>query len=204
MATTLIKQLTLKIILEKYNPEWATIYKEIEDELKLHLASLNPIIEHIGSTSIFDMTAKPIIDIIVGIPNNEQLDKVIEPLTAHDYLYYEKYNSVMPYRRFFVKLKAKPNFDIPKIYSEKDEVPNELNDFKLAHIHIVEYNSYHWKRHIAFREYLKEHSTIKNEYENIKIHLSTLNWQDGNAYNSAKNDFIKQTEERALEWYENK
>ncbi len=192
----------MKIQLEKYNPEWTTIYKEIEVDLRRNLAFLNPIIEHIGSTSIFDLTAKPIIDIIVGIPKQEQLDKVVEPLTSNDYIFYEKYNSVMPYRRFFVKLKTQPDFFTPKVYCEKDEVPNELNDYKLAHIHIMEYNSYHWTRHIAFREYVKKHTDIKNEYQKIKIQLSTLEWRDGNEYNSAKNSFIKQTEEKALEWYE--
>ena len=191
----------MKIQLEKYNPEWATIYKEIEVDLRHNLAFLNPIIEHIGSTSIFDLTAKPIIDIIVGIPKQEQLDKVVEPLTSNDYIFYEKYNSVMPYRRFFIKLKTQPDFFTPKVYCEKDEVPNELNDYKLAHIHILEYNSYHWTRHIAFREYVKKHTDIKNEYEKIKIYLSALEWRDGNEYNSAKNGFIKQTEEKALEWY---
>ena len=42
---------------------------------------------------------------------------------------------------------------------------------------------------------------IKNEYEKIKIHLSAFDWRDGNEYNSAKNDFIKQTKEKALEWF---
>ena len=42
---------------------------------------------------------------------------------------------------------------------------------------------------------------IKNEYEKIKIHLSAFDWRDGNEYNSAKNDFIKQSEEKALEWF---
>ena len=108
----------------------------------------------------------------------------------------------MPYRRFFVKLKARPDkIFIKMVYSENDDVPNELNEYKLAHIHILEHNSYHWTRHIAFREYLKKHFGIKNEYEKIKIHLSTLEWRDGNEYNSAKNNFIKQIENEAVEWY---
>jgi GrpB-like predicted nucleotidyltransferase (UPF0157 family) len=193
----------MKIQLEKYNPDWTNVYKDIEDDLRRHLFFLNPVIEHIGSTSILGLTAKPIIDILVGISNQDQLDKVVKPLTSNDYIFYEKYNSIMPYRRFFVKLKTKPEkIFIPTVYSENDDVPNELNKCKLAHIHILEHNSYHWTRHIAFREYVKKHMDIKNEYEKIKIHLSALDWRDGNEYNSAKNDFIKQTEEEALEWYE--
>ena len=201
LAVNVSRQLTMKIQLEKYNPDWKTIYKNIEDDLRRSLAFVNPIIEHIGSTSIFDLTAKPIIDILVGIPKHEQLDKIVEPLTSNDYIFYEKYNLTMPYRRFFVKLKTKPDFFIPKIYCEKDEVPNELNDYKLAHIHILEYNSYHWTRHVAFREYLKKNVAVKNEYQKIKLQLSILDWRDGNEYNDAKNDFIKRIEKKALEWY---
>lgn len=193
----------MKIQLEKYNPDWTNAYNEMENNLKRHLNFLNPVIEHIGSTSIIGLTAKPIIDILVGIPNQDQLDKVIEPLTSNDYIFYEKYNSAMPYRRFFIKLKKKPdNFFIPNVYYEKDEVPKELNEYKLAHIHIFEHNSFHWTRHIAFREYLKKNADIKKEYQKLKIYLSTLDWRDGNEYNSAKNDFIKQAEEKAVKWYE--
>ena len=193
----------MKIKLEKYNPDWTNVYNNIEDDLRRHLSFLNPVIEHIGSTAIFDLTAKPIIDILVGIQNQDQLDKVVDPLINSDYIFYEKYNSVMPYRRFFVKLKTRPdNIFMQTIYYENDEVPNELNEYKLAHIHILKHNSYHWTRHIAFREFLKEHLDVKNEYQKIKINLSALEWRDGNEYNSAKNDFIKQTEEKAIEWYE--
>lgn len=193
----------MKIQLEKYSPEWRNVYKEIEKDLKRYLIFLDPVVEHIGSTSVFGLTAKPIIDIIVGISRQDQLEKVVDPLTSNDYIYYEKYNSVMPYRRFFVKLKTRPkNLFIPKVYYEKEEVPNEINDYKLAHIHVLEYNSYHWKRHIAFREYLRKHEDIKNDYQKIKIQLSVLDWRDGNDYNNSKNDFIKRTEQKAIEWYE--
>jgi GrpB-like predicted nucleotidyltransferase (UPF0157 family) len=193
----------MKIQLEKYNPEWGNLYKEIEKDLKGYLIFLHPVIEHIGSTSVYGLTAKPIIDIIVGISSQSELEKVVDPLTSNDYIYYEKYNSLMPFRRFFVKLKKRPaNLFIKKIYAERDEIPNAVNDYKLAHIHVLEYNSYHWIRHIAFREYLKEHEDIKNEYQKIKLELSVFDWRDGNEYNNSKNDFIKRTEQKAIEWYE--
>jgi GrpB-like predicted nucleotidyltransferase (UPF0157 family) len=193
----------MKIQLEKYNPDWTNVYKNIESDLRHHLEFFNPVIEHIGSTSIFDLTAKPIIDILVGIPNRNLLDSVVMPLTSNGYIYFEKYNSIMPYRRFFIRLKTKPEkIFIPTVYSENDDVPNELNECKLTHIHILEHNSHHWTRHIAFREYLRKHSEIRNEYEKLKIQLSAFDWQDGNEYNSAKDDFIKETEKKALDWYE--
>lgn len=194
----------MKIQLEKFNLEWSKAYKEIEEDLIRNLAFLNPVMEHIGSTSISGMMAKPIIDILVGVSKEEQLDKVVEPMINNDYIYYEKYNSIMPYRRFFVKLKTKPDFFIPTVFVENDEIPSSLHEYKLAHIHILEYNSYHWRRHIAFRDYLINHEDVKNEYQNIKIELSSLDWRDGNEYNDAKNDFIKKTERKAIEWYAEK
>ena len=192
----------MKIKLEKFNPDWINVYNEIKIELKQILRFLNPEIEHIGSTSVFGLASKPIIDILVGITDQENLDKTVEPLMNKNYIFYEKYNTVMPYRRFFVKLKTKPdNFIVKNTYYENDNVPNELNDHKLAHIHILQFNSYHWTRHIAFREYLKHHMEIKDEYQSIKMNLSTLEWRDGNEYNSAKNDFIKKIEQKAIEWY---
>ena len=193
----------MKIQLEKYNPDWINSFNNIKKDLWQQLKFFKPIIEHIGSTSIFGFTSKPIIDILVGIPKQDQLDEVIDPLINNDYIFFEKYNLVMPYRRYFIKLKTRPtNIFIPKVYYKNDEVPNELNDYKFAHIHVLENNSHHWTRHIAFREYLKKHADIKNEYQKLKTQLSLLDWRDGNEYNSAKDGFIKQIERKAIEWYE--
>ena len=111
----------------------------------------------------------------------------------------------MPKRRFYAKLKSiQPPFKTPSIYTESDIIPNEINDYKLAHIHIFELNSLDFKRHIAFREFLKENPKIKEEYQNLKLELSTKKWKDGSEYNAAKNDFIKLNEEKALNWWVNK
>ena len=71
------------------------------------LESLNPIIEHIGSTSIQFLSAKPIIDIAVGIKNTSELDLTIDPMIKNQFIYYEVYNKVIPERRLFVGLKDK-------------------------------------------------------------------------------------------------
>ena len=56
---------------------------------------LNPKIEHIGSTSVPNLSAKPIIDIQVGIENSYDLDKTIEPMINNHYIYYELYEFVI-------------------------------------------------------------------------------------------------------------
>jgi len=194
----------MEVNIEPYNPTWKQTFEILKIELEHLLNSQNPIIEHIGSTSIEGLSAKPIIDIMIGIPDILNLDGTIQPLINQGYIYFEKFNSVMPKRRFYVKLKsAQPPFKTPSIYTESDIIPNELNDYKLAHIHIFGLNSLDFKRHLAFREFLKENPKIKKEYQNLKLELSTKKWKDGSEYNAAKNDFIKLHEAEAIKWYTN-
>ena len=148
------------------------------------LESLNPIIEYIGSTSIPFLSAKPIIDIVVGIRDTSELDLTIDPMIKNQFIYYEVYNKVMSGRRLFVGLKDKKDYaKFQKIYSYDDEIPHKtLQIYKLSHIHIWEFKSDEWKRHIAFRDYLKEHAEISKKYAHIKNKLSKKDWEDGNEY----------------------
>lgn len=191
----------MKIVLEKHNPEWENQFRNIKVELIKKIGFIQPHIEHIGSTSINGLSAKPIIDILIGLESSDLLNEVINPLLEQDYVYYPIYNEIMPYRRFFVKHKNKTEH-LSIINNEKD-IPKstEEHNLRLAHIHILTYNSEHWIRHIAFRNYLREHLSVQKEYQKLKEKLSTKDWLDGNDYNKAKDDFIKTEEKRAINWY---
>jgi len=193
----------LKINIEKYNTEWTSQFEQIKADLCSILVKLNPKIEHIGSTSVPNLAAKPVIDILVGIESSSDLDKTIEPLINNHYIYYEIYNSVMPNRRLFVGLKDKK--DIRKfrnIYSKDDLIPHKkISQLRLTHIHIWEDGTDDWNRHIAFRDYLREHPEITSQYESFKKQLSLKDWKDGNEYNDAKDSFIKTEEAKAILWY---
>lgn len=193
----------MKIEIEEYNPEWSNKFKLIKNELNDILGKLNPRIEHIGSTSVPNLAAKPIIDITVGINSAYDLDETIEPMISNHYLYYEVFNSAMPLRRLFVGLKNKKNhIKFKNTYTENDIIPHEeINSQRLTHVHIWEFGTSEWIRHIAFREYLIEHPEIKSRYEAIKKQLSSKNWRDGMEYNDGKDSFIKTEESKAILWY---
>ncbi|MOA08135.1 dephospho-CoA kinase/protein folding accessory domain-containing protein [compost metagenome] len=72
---------------------------------------------------------------------------------------------------------------------------------RIAHVHVLPFGSEHWIRHIAFRDYLRVHPAIKDEYQKLKEQLSTMEWKDGNDYNDAKDSFIKREERKAIKWY---
>ncbi|CAH0245204.1 GrpB family protein [Chryseobacterium sp. Bi04] len=194
----------MKITFEKYNPSWKKQFETIKNELKDSIGFLNPQIEHIGSTSVEGLSAKPVIDIMIGVKNEEELDKVPLLLQGQDYVYYRKYNEDMPYRRFFIKLTDQPqHLGFPEIIEAGDEIPEGIHDHKLriAHIHVIPTSSEHWLRHIAFRDYLRTHPEVKDEYQQLKQYLSEKEWYDGNDYNEGKDPFIKREERKAVEWY---
>lgn len=199
-----IKKRKMKITFEQYNPLWKEAFKLIKKELTEVSGFLHPQIEHIGSTSVEGLSAKPIIDILIGVDHMEDLNIVPPLLMEKDYIYYENYNEDMPYRRFFVKLKAAPeSLSLPIHIKPGDVIPEELHNhaLRLAHIHVLPLYSEHWIRHIAFRDYLCTHPEIKEEYQQLKEKLSIQEWKDGNEYNEAKDSFLKSEEQKAIKWY---
>lgn len=196
----------MKITFEKYNPFWKNQFESIKNELVQSIGFLNPKIEHIGSTSVEGLSAKPIIDIMIGVKDESELNKIPPLLQGKDYVYYQKYNEDMPYRRFFIKLTNQPhNLVFPEIIYSESEIPEELHNHhhRIAHIHTIPVSSEHWLRHIAFRDYLRTHPEIREEYQQLKEKLSTMEWLDGNDYNEGKDPFIKREEKKAVQWYLN-
>lgn len=162
----------MKILLQTYSEDWP---KQFLDEKKIleNLIEKLTLIEHIGSTSVEGLLAKPIIDILIGVPDFSQADTYINPIENAGYNYISKYEDVMPYRRFFVK--------------EKDGK-------RTHHIHLVEIESEFWKRHLFFRDYLRNHPEAKTAYANLKLKLAEQEWESGDSYASAKTEFIKAIE----------
>ena len=195
----------MKIPIHKYNPKWIQEFINIKNELLNVLNFLNPQIEHIGSTSIHNLSAKPIIDIAIGLKNTSELNLTIKPMLDNNFIYYEAYNIDMPMRRLFVGLKNKNDLKkFNNIFSKCNQIPHKkIQKYKLCHIHIWVYKSTDWNRHIAFRDYLSINNDLKKEYEKLKIKLSNEEWKDGNEYNMSKETFIKKIEKKAVKWYKN-
>ncbi|WP_211218084.1 GrpB family protein [Niabella aurantiaca] len=194
----------MKVTIEPYNPEWSKQFEAFKKELLPLLKPAGPVIEHIGSTSVTGLAAKPIIDILAGIKTEKDLDWIPQPMMRAGYIYYEKYNMEMPYRRFFVKLSVSPqSLSLPLHIRKEDLIPPALTapTYRQAHIHVLPLSSKHWTRHIAFRDYLRAHLQVKTDYQRLKEKLSTREWEDGNAYNKAKGAFLKTEESKAVNWY---
>lgn len=194
----------MQIKLEPYNDDWVRQFSTIKNELLILLKDLDPKIEHFGSTSVPGLAAKPVIDILVGVQSVGDFEFLTKKImVSKRYIYYKVFNKLMPERRLFVRLKDKIDMEeFEKIYHEPEDIPHDkLNLSRIAHVHVWEYNSKGWIRHIAFREYLKSHNEIKEEYENLKKKLSQRDWKNGMEYNDGKDKFIKTEEKKAILWY---
>jgi GNAT superfamily N-acetyltransferase len=100
-------------------------------------------------------------------------------MTGIGYEYRNNFEHVMPYRRFFTKA-------------------------GYFHVHSVAVTSEFWKRHIAFRDYLRTHDDVRDEYFFIKKELSLKEWNETNDYAIAKTNFIQRTEEKAKQFISGK
>lgn len=172
-----------KILILEYDKHWPGIYNLEKEKILAAIGDKVQAIEHIGSTAVVGLAAKPVIDIIVAIKDFSLTRKLIEPLQLIGYTYVPEYEINLPDRRFF--------------HRGPSETTGAIN--KHFHLHIVEEGGNFWVTHILFRDYLRSHTEVAEKYAVLKKSLAVTSDGDINAYCSAKNDFIKNVIRLALE-----
>ena len=157
------------VIIAPYSSEWPMLFGELREEL-LGVFDLAPVvIEHIGSTSVPGLAAKPVIDMLLGADSLTHIESRIEPLCKLGYAYVSKYELELPLRRYFVK-------PAPPLR---------------VHLHAVEISSRFWQEHLAFRDALRTDSGLRSQYEALKRRLAMDHAHDKSAYTEAKGTFIQ-------------
>ncbi|WP_434655313.1 GrpB family protein [Thermoanaerobacterium thermosaccharolyticum] len=150
-------------------------YFEEEKELLYKLLGTDAVdIQHIGSTAVPGLSAKPIIDIMVGVKALNDGLKHVETLEKQGYEF--RGEAGIPGRLFFAK--GSP-------------------EFRTHHLHMVEYKSDFWINHLLFRDYLIQHSDTAKEYERVKMGLAQKYEFDREAYTEGKSEFIQEVLRRA-------
>lgn len=162
--------------IKKYSPEWAKEYEKEKEKL-LNLLDNNIIsIEHIGSTSVKGLDAKPILDIMVGVKDLNEVDNYIEPLKSLGYEFV--FHQAFPQRRFFRKGAWRAG---------------------THHLHFYKYESENWNNQLLFRNYLQNHPETRIKYGFLKKKLAEQYHFDRPAYTKAKSVFIREVIESAKE-----
>ena len=166
----------MKVTVAEYRPEWQKIFEDEKRILQTSLGDVPAQIEHIGSTAVVGLAAKPIIDLMVGLEDFSIADNVVPKIEALGYEYVQKYEAVMPFRRFFKK---------------------ERGGIRTHNIHMVGIGGEFWERHILFRDYLRQNPGVAGQYASLKKELAGREWEDVNEYADAKTEFIKEIEDKA-------
>lgn len=149
-----------------YNPEWVQIFESERAALLTEVSAYILDIQHVGSTSIPGMRAKPIVDIAIAVADFEEARVCIPPIEALGYEYKGEFG--IPHRHYFVK-----------------------GDPRLFHIHMSEINDQPWQNLLLFRDYICQHPSVAKEYAELKTQLALKYPQDRSAYLDGKADFIE-------------
>ena len=162
-----------------YNSEWPKLAQtEIEKLKSVFPVSTIIDIQHVGSTAIPGVSAKPILDIQIAVQSLENMKLFAAPILQKlGYEYWD--NNPDPNRMFFVK-------GMPP-YGEK----------RSHHIHIFKHNSDHWCNKLIFRDYLRSHADLAKEYEQLKSKLAQEHLYDREKYTDEKLDFVNRVLELA-------
>lgn len=174
-----------------YNPAWAGLFEQERELLGHYLQHLAPVVEHIGSTAVKGLGARPVIDIMVGLREESHLAEVVEPMLAAGYCYYPCYEALMPGRRLFARLQALGQ----AVFQAPAHIPSRRQHPSTHHLHVVPIGSPYWQRHIAFRDYLRSHPLARDAFFRMKVKLARGKWEGAADYEQAKAAFI-----RRIEW----
>ena len=150
----------------EYDPRWPEIFIRERGRLQAALGPLAVDIQHIGSTSVPGMAAKPVIDIAIGIRSYPWPAAAIDAVGSLGYEHKGEYG--IPRRHYFRK-------GIPRTH----------------HIHVLEIDSPQYTGHILFRDYLRTHPETVQRYESLKRDLVRTVQGDHRGYEDGKAAFIQ-------------
>ncbi len=167
------------IVVRPYNPEYPSLYKKEALLLKSILGSNLLMIEHIGSTAVPSLLSKPIIDILISVRDLSLVDEKKEEFIANGYEYLGEYG--IKNRRYLRK--------------GGDERTHQVHIFPSSSSHVL-------FRHICVRDYLLSHPQKAKEYGDLKRGLAIQYPYDIEAYCDGKETFMKELENLAFDWYQ--
>ena len=157
-----------------YDSTWPLEFAAEAERIERVCAGLPLELEHIGSTAVPGVAAKPVIDILAGRPGNVSGELFVAAFRQLGYEHNGAYG--VPGRNYFRR-------GSPRTH----------------HVHLVSRSSEFWRDHLLFRDYLRTHVDVAREYETLKRELAALYLQDKERYTDAKGPFIRSIVRRAKE-----
>ena len=175
LATTVGKRKPLNkaIDLEPYNPEWPSMYARLEGQIRDALGAKALMIEHVGSTSVPGLSAKPVIDMVLAVLDSADESSylpLIEPLG------------------YVLRIREPDWFEHRLLKSPAID----------GNIHVFSQSCEEIARMLAFRDWLRTNEDDRSLYERKKRELAAHTWKYTQNYADAKSDVVRDILDRAL------
>ena len=158
-----------ELVITDHDSNWPVIYRQHETRIRAALGATALQIEHIGSTAVPGLAAKPIIDILVTVDNISAEEEYLVPLLAAGYR--------LRVREPGHRMVRTPELDV--------------------HVHIVQTGDSAADDYLLLRDHLRHNEADRDLYERTKRSLAAMDWPDMNAYADAKTDVITKIKNRA-------
>lgn len=161
------------IHLTPYNPEWPSQFAKLAERVRQALGEKVLLLEHVGSTAIEDMSAKPIIDMVLVVADSTDEPSYVPPLEEHG---------------FVLRLRELDWFEHRMFKTPDIE----------GHLHVFSAGCEEVERLLIFRDWLRAHDDDRKLYENTKRELAARKWKYTQHYADAKTEVVQDILGRAL------
>jgi GrpB-like predicted nucleotidyltransferase (UPF0157 family) len=161
----------------EYDRAWPVLAEQEVGRIRSALGDVAVRVEHVGSTAVPGLAAKPIIDLQLSVEAIDPLERYVVPLEALGYLFVPATES--PDYHFLAKPPERP---------------------RSHHLHVCEAGSDHELRHLAVRDFLRSHPDESARYAALKRQVVARHPQDRLAYIEGKEEYVTALERRALTW----
>jgi GrpB-like predicted nucleotidyltransferase (UPF0157 family) len=155
--------------LRPYDPSWRSEFAAERQRLTSLLPGVFLEIEHIGSTAVPGMPAKPVIDLLAGVESMALANSIAERICTSGYTTSTEFNETLVDRMWFMRW---------------------AEGHRTHHLHMVVRDSNVWREHLAFRDALRSSPSFAARYAALKYQLAARHATDREAYTNAKAEFI--------------
>lgn len=160
-----------------YDPEWPSVFSLERSRIEAVVWAWVEVVEHIGSTAVPGLDAKPVVDLMAGVGDIRDADRCIRPLEGIGYSYWVE--DPNPHHRLFVR------------FADAERASRTHN------LHVVETGGEYWEERLLYRDYLRSHPQTAQEYTRLKHELAERFRVDREAYTRAKTSFVSAVLEQA-------
>ena len=165
--------LSRPIELHEYDPQWPDRYAEHAARLRAALADRAVRVEHVGSTSVPGLAAKPIVDIVLEVPDSADEPAYVGDLEAVGYV---------------LRIREPDWFEHRFFYTPRGGV----------HLHVFSADCSETERMVRFRDWLRANAADRELYVRTKRELAARDWKYGQQYADAKTEVVGQIMTRAM------